>query len=259
MLNWYSCLDFIVSNSLDSPQVVDLLVAALSSQEDEFVLVDISRELGKISPNNQTLLDTLHDLISESHSKDIRIEASEVLYDIRANDPHLKSVLNDLTISTESEWPKICPSWLRAARLLVKIDVENENAISILVNEIFSDDLTSGEISVGFILEVLNLNQLFLIVEKISQRFRNEKKPLFRNQHDANQSSTSILLSQIQENQARGIEESHEFVLKAASDSLHFYHMGTVLFHCVQNMSYSDFYRAWHDFSPSTDIESSTE
>lgn len=31
------------------------------------------------------------------------------------------------------------------------------------------------------------------------------------------------------------------------------------LFHCAQNMSYSDFYRAWHSLTPSTNVELSTD
>ncbi|NES94999.1 MAG: NACHT domain-containing protein [Desertifilum sp. SIO1I2] len=214
------------------------LVQLLALTESEDIRRVAAYSLGKIDVGNKTAIAALVQLLATTESKDIRCMAAESLGEIDVGNKTAIAALVQLLASTESEDVR----W-RAAYILGKIDVGNESAIAALVQLLAtteSEDIRSmAAESLGKI-DDKNETAIAALVQLLATT---ESEDIRRRAAD---SLGKIIVT----------KEQYAGVVSALKDCLaddvypnnfrRFAYCYKVIWHCAQNLSYPDFYQAWH-------------
>ncbi|MCT7994823.1 HEAT repeat domain-containing protein [Laspinema olomoucense] len=221
-----------------NPTAIAALVNLIANSESDEPRWQAVESLGKIDPGNPTAIAALVNLIANSESEEPTRQAAESLGKIDPGNPTAIAALVDLIANSESEEPR-----RQAAISLGTIDPGNPKAIAALVNLIANSESEStrrqaaeslGEIGAG------NPTAIAALVDLIANSESEDTRWL------AVESLTNILRT----------EEQIPFVVTALKDCLSdetyendfylFEKSFQLIWHCAQNLSYPEFYRAWH-------------
>lgn len=185
---------------------IDALVQTIQTCDDEWTIWQATSVLGRIGVGSEVAITALTSLLHASQDEDILREAAHSLGQIDPGNEIAIATLVKLIQTTENESYRI-----RAADSLGQIDPGNEIALATLMQciEIFEDD-------------------------------DDEKSYL-----DLAFSLRKILLSEQMPQVVTALKDYlSEEVYKSRCDRYDAIY--NIIWHCAQNMTYPDFYKAWH-------------
>jgi HEAT repeat protein len=222
----------------DNPVAITALVKLIESTKDEFTRKLAANSLREIGKNNLTAIAELVNLISSTESEYIRQQATFSLGEIGAKNQTAIAAIARLIESNENQFTRRI-----AAESLGKIDPGNQTAIAALVKLIESSEHkypcaevsnSLGEIStvretaIAVLVRLIESTENELARQKSSDRL----KDILRDEHLA---GIVVALKEYL---------SHETY---KNDVQRFQDCYKLIWHCAQNMSYPDFYQAWHN------------
>ncbi|GET44367.1 HEAT repeat domain-containing protein [Microseira wollei] len=222
----------------DNPEAIAALVKLIESTQDQFTRKLATNSLREIGKSNLTAIAALIKLINSTESEYIRQQATFSLGEIGARNQTAIAALAGIIESNQNKLTRKI-----AAESLGKIDPGNQTAIAALVQLIESSDhkYPQGEVS-DSLGESSRVHEtaiavLVRLIEKTENEFARQKssdrlKDILRDEHLA---GIVVALKEYL---------SHETY---KNDVQRFQDCYKLIWHCAQNMSYPDFYQAWHN------------
>ena len=231
---------------------ISALVKLINSSNDESILYRAADSLGKIDPGNQTAILALVNVINSSNDELILYQAADSLGKI---DPGNQTAILALVNVINSSNDELI--LYQAADSLGKIDPENQTAILALVNVINSSNDESilyqaadslgkidpgNEIAVARLIQLINLNLIidnYTFEQGIESLEEILTKPLMpevvkKLKHSRLSCICDTLRSFIHLCRELGYHTPSKFSRQ------------DILDYCAQNLSYPEFYSAWH-------------
>jgi len=265
--------------SLIKSDVADVLVDLLHTTQDEPTRWRIAESLGTIGINNQKVIDTLVDLVDNSQYDEwTRQQAAESLGKLQPRNTKAIALLIELLHNTQNR--RTCKRILKS---LEKIGIGNQkaiNAISELLDTVQDEWIyqqsaeSLGTIDPGnpkainFLIKILQINQN----EPMRRGVIWSIGTIGMGNSDALKALTEVLCNtqsepilQYEPTLWYAARSLQKIFLKSSSSLLvvsglkeyiqdevyrndfeRFKHCYDVLWHCAQNMTYPNFYQAWH-------------
>ncbi|MBD3560312.1 HEAT repeat domain-containing protein, partial [Planktothrix sp. FACHB-1355] len=230
----------------DYPAAINALVKLLETTPSEYLRMQAAERLGEIDRDNQTAIITLVELIQATNNENIRCKAASILGKIgKGNQTAIAALMQML------ENPEYDLTRLSTAYNLGLVDPGNSTAINFLVNLIqTTDDIDTfikgvsslvkidpcNETAISFLLEVVNITKdEGTLLDTFNCLWKIKSQKYFPKVVTA---LKGYLKPEYLKNPAPLFEDAYY-----------------VIWHCAQNMSYPDFYRAWHNLPPCTHPE----
>ncbi len=227
----------------DNENATNVLVDLIRNSNDVYSKLSAAQSLSKIDPDNENAINVLVDLIRNPNDNFIKKYAIQSLGEIAVGNENAINALVDLIRNSNDVYSKFF-----AAQSLGKIAVGNENAINALVYLIrnsndFSTKLSAaqsfGEIAVG------NENAINTLVNII----RNSNNNFTKN--CAAQSLEIILKKKYMPKVVTALTPYLSVEIYSDNTS-QFTNCYTIIWKCAENMTYPEFYQAWHQQNNST-------
>ncbi len=232
-----------------SAELEDVLVEIIKSNRQDELRWDATWALACVSPNHEEILRSLKVLLCSS------IECTEeaiplYMRDLFAGEPRIIDILNELVEITQDE--KIL---LRLAACLTLVDGENPdiglNILANLIENSSNNEIVKAAASYIGEFELINLST--------ARALLNLQKSENKEVRKLAASSLSSALQNLQEQYLVEVVKDLKIYIKELhliEDDFEYYqYCYEMLWYCAQNMSYPDFYRAWHSSSSRTDAE----
>ncbi|MBD2310372.1 HEAT repeat domain-containing protein [Desertifilum sp. FACHB-1129] len=214
------------------------LFQILYSTRYEDIQLSVASILGKIYARNETAIDALVQILSTTKSESIQLSAARILGELAVVNETAIAALVQLLSITKSESIR----W-SAAKSLEKIAVENEGAIAALVQILsttksegirWSAASILGKIDVGNEGAIAALVQILSTTKSEGIRWNAAESletTLITKEHYVEVVSAlkDCITDEVYENNFDRFDSCYEIVWK-----------------CAQNLSYPDFYQAWH-------------
>jgi HEAT repeat protein/transcriptional regulator with XRE-family HTH domain len=270
------------------------LIKLLDETDDQPSRWLIAGSLGRIGINHLKIVSTLTDLASQHNHEWTRQQAAESLLRIIPDHSDALNLLidllqtttswrtqrrviisleeiavgNSLAIKTLSQFLEVCSNEYileQAAETLGKIDPGNKQAINVLI-QLFENEQNKPGTNRAIIWKLGdigkdNLNAIKSLTQFFERRFDNIEEKSIKFAHERNLSGVPRSLCKIMTDASYRlvIQDLKKYISQEMyeNDFDHFTSAYEIVWYCAQNMSYPNFYRAWHAFD--TDTKLSTE
>lgn len=216
---------------------ITALVQLLESTKDESSRGLVALSLGTIDPGNEIAITTLVQLLESSKNGVIRNRAASGLGQIGTGNETAIAALVQLIESTEDKFTR-----RRAAYSLGQIGIGNQTAIAALVRllESSEDEATRGQ--AAYSLGQIGSGNETAIAALVRTIESTVKESILRQ-------AVKSLKKILRENHLPGIVTLFKDYLSNETKNNDFWRYSSgyeVIWQCAQNMSYSEFYQAWH-------------
>jgi hypothetical protein len=232
----------------NNPDVIDTLVSRLQLAKDERTRLEAASRLGKFNPGNQIAIEVLENLAKNTS---VRLEAAERLAEINSCNKVANEVFEELIPTIQYGF-----SLYSVATRLGKNKPSSRIAINALESTIAKtqDEHSWGFVDKGFDKDyvcVLAADSLGEIDPGNKFAFRTMVKLLQTHPFDPRQLPIAEALIKIirDEQYSEAVTSLKDYLSKPISgggDYRRFLDCYKVIWHCAQNLSYPDFYQAWH-------------
>ncbi len=254
-----------------NPVAISALVELINTSQDEYTLMQVADSLGEISKDNPVAISALVELINTSQDEYTRSKAANILAEIDKYNPIAISALVELINTSQDEYTR-----RQAADSLGKIGKDNPMAIATLVELINTsqDEYTRrqaadslGEIDKDNPVAIATLLDLIRTSSDESTRLRvaeslgkiDKNYPeaiatlvdLIRNSDDKNtrwraaDSLGKIMKGKHFATAVSGLKDCLTSEVRE-NDFKRYENCCEVIWDCAQNMTYPEFYQAWH-------------
>jgi HEAT repeat protein len=245
--------------------VIAALIELISCTKNDYILCDAVWSLGKIDAGNKIAIATLLEKIATTEDESLCCIAAAYLGELIPGDILAINTLSQLLETTQSEWVL-----MYATQNLLKIDLANPKAIASLCQIRQSNPYKYESMLLDAVhnLEQLNLgdklvkeklNQVIPTLIQFIQTFTqdDDNKNCFNNQATTELSYESFLID-IADSLTKILPSEHlPQVITALKGylSVQFYQNSSyryeavfnIIWHCAENLTYPDFYKAWHN------------
>jgi len=237
-----------IANETNKEEVMEKLISILYSTSDKMSRLDIAGCIEKISPNNQIIANEIVNIV-ECIGYTIR---SHIHINIFKDNQKLVDMLFENVLSSEYEHDRI-----GFAKLLTSITNRTE-LIEVFSQIILSSKSENEKYQFAELLatidsdNVIAINQLVIAIQKDKEEdYYNSKFLLHGTKSKATMRRVVLSLSKFINN--------HLYINEFDNDKqvmpTNITNCYTALQHCAENMSYADFYEAWHSQTASTHPE----
>ena len=220
----------------NNEQAVNILVELIQKTKHELIRLQVIKSLGAIGKGSQKAVETLVEFTAESHELYTRWEAAYSLGQI----DQLKAISTLLNLIDSCSNRTISRE---AAEFLGKIDIGNSKAIDTLIKliEKYQQEPISwmaaeslgiidigNQIAIEALVNLIHNSQYFSTPRQALDSLKNTLK---------NDYQMRVLVTALKDYLS---DESREHDIGRYCDCYE------VIWHCAQNLSYPDFYQAWH-------------
>ena len=221
-----------------SPAVIALLIDMINISQKDWIRREAAESLGKIGKGNLEAIAVLIDLLKTSQSERTRRKAAESLGKIGAGNPEAITALIDLLKTSQSERTR-----RKAAESLGKIGAGNPEAITALIDIIntFQDKETSREALENFRKIGAGNPEVIAALINIINTFQ-DNGTHWKVIESLGKIMTLPYMPKVIKVLSSNLTDK---TWKHDHGSFRKYYQ--VIWKCAQNLSYPDFYQAWHN------------
>ncbi|WP_434686977.1 NACHT domain-containing protein [Pseudanabaena minima] len=251
--NICNCLSNIV-NKRNSEEVIDKLISILNLFDDDEIRLDITQSIERISPNNPRIANDISNIIGN-----IKYQAPFMEYTIqifRSNQKLVKQLeeilyanfLKSKNYDEKASFAKLLSSISNDSKLIeafsqIILNSKNEKEKNVFAEILAKIDLDNS----------IAINQLIIAIQRDTEEdsFVNSKFLLHGIKSKKTMRKVVLSLSKFINNYSHNNNFDNDKQV-IPTNTINCY---KVLHHCAENMSYPDFYEAWHSQPTSTHPE----
>jgi predicted NACHT family NTPase len=219
----------------ESSRAITTLIEILHTTQDENVRLQAAESLGKIEPGNAKAIATLTEILYRNQNEDIYLQAAESLGKIAPGNSEALAASIKLIKNSQDESIRS-----RAAYSLAEIDKDNPIAIATLVELMNSQDESIRSRAAYSLAEIDKNNPIAIatLVELMNSQDESIRSlAVNRLKTTLVKPQMAVLVTELKDYLS---DEIHENDFERYRD---YY---KIIWHCAQNLSYPDFYQAWH-------------